>query len=345
MRFSLFAHMERTAPGQTHAALFAELEQLVQIAEAGGMHAAWIGEHHGMEFTIAPNPFINIAYLGARTSRIRLGTGTIIAPFWHPIRLAGEAALADLACQGRLDLGIARGAYQFEYDRLLPGLDAVGAGRRMRELVPLVRRLWDGDVAHEGEFFSFPATTSVPKPVQQRLPIWLAARDPNSHQFAVAQGCNLQVTPLASGDAEVESLMQRFTEACASHPDMPRPEIMLLMHGYVAEDAADAAQAARELARFYCYFDAWFQNRRPIENGFVAPLSEAEVAAHPVNTPERMARNLVIGTPGTIIDRLKGYERMGYDQFSLWIDSLMPFERKRASLERFIRDVMPAFAA
>jgi len=35
---------------------------------------------------------------------------------------------------------------------------------------------------------------------------------------------------------------------------------------------------------------------------------------------------------------------MGYDEFSIWIDSMMPFERKKASLERFIKDVMPAFA-
>ena len=108
--------------------LFDELEELVLMAEAAGFETAWIGEHHGMEFTIAPNPFIHLAYLGARTKTIRLGTGTVIAPFWHPIKLAGEAALTDVATGGRLDIGIARGAYSFEYERLLPGLDAMGRG-------------------------------------------------------------------------------------------------------------------------------------------------------------------------------------------------------------------------
>src|SRR3712207_3227457 len=117
MEFSLFAHMERFEPTRTHAELFDDLTELVRIAEAGGMAAAWIGEHHAMEFTIAPNPFINIAYLANETSRIRLGTGTIVAPFWHPIKLAGEAALTDVATRGRLDLGLARGAYSFEYER------------------------------------------------------------------------------------------------------------------------------------------------------------------------------------------------------------------------------------
>src|SRR5215471_21223700 len=120
MEFSLFVHMERSDEATPHAQLFADLEELVAIAEEGGFAAAWVGEHHGMEFTIAPNPFIHLAYLGARRRRIRLGTGTIIAPFWHPIKLAEEAALADIACGGRLDLGIARGAYSFEYERLSP---------------------------------------------------------------------------------------------------------------------------------------------------------------------------------------------------------------------------------
>jgi len=51
-------------------------------------------------------------------TRIRPGTGTVIAPFWHPVKLAGEAAITDLATVERLDLGIARGAYSFEYERL-----------------------------------------------------------------------------------------------------------------------------------------------------------------------------------------------------------------------------------
>jgi flavin-dependent trigonelline monooxygenase, oxygenase component len=344
MKFSLFVHMERLDAGQAHLELFDQLEELVLIAEAGGFETAWIGEHHAMEFTIAPNPFINIAYLGAKTSRIRLGTGTIIAPFWHPIKLAGEAALADVATGGRLDLGIARGAYSFEYERLMPGLDAVTAGQRMREMVPAIQKLWRGDYVHDGEYWSFPSTTTVPNPVQQPgPPIWLAARDPNSHDFAVANGCNVQVTPLASGDGEVASLMQRFSSACAAHADVARPQIMLLMHTYVGDGESDVALAARELSRYYCYFGAWFKNERPVQRGFIAPLSEAELAAQTNYAPELMRQNLVVGTPDAVVARLRAYADLGYDQYSLWIDSGMPFERKKRSLERFIADVMPAF--
>ncbi len=345
MKFSLFVHMERVSDAQDQRQLYDEMIALCQIADDAGMHAIWTGEHHGMNFTIAPNPLLNLVDLARRTCNVRLGTGTVIAPFWHPIRLAGEAAMADIIMDGRLDLGIARGAYGFEYERLLPGLDAWQAGARMRELVPAVRALWAGDYAHDGEYWKFPKTTSSPKPVQlDGPPIWVAARDPSSHDFAVANGCNVQVTPLHLGDEEVQSLMDRFNAACSAHPDIPRPKIMVLRHAYVAADEADAQQAADELHRFYCYFGAWFKNERPVTQGLIAPLSDAEIAAHPVYSPDLMRRNQIIGEAPEVIARLKTYETMGYDEFSFWIDSGMSFERKKASLLRLVQDVMPAFA-
>lgn len=344
MKFSLFVHMERNDRSKSYADLFRELTELVQISEAAGFEAAWIGEHHAMEFTIAPNPFINIAYLAAVTKKIRLGTGTIIAPFWHPLRLAGEAAMTDIATAGRLDLGIARGAYSFEYERMLPGLDALAAGQRMREMIPVIRKLWDGDCAHNGEFWKFPSSTSAPKPFQKPgPPIWVAARDPNSHAFAVSNGCNVQVTPLASGDAEVASLMDRFKKACADHSGMQRPKIMLLQHTFVADSQAEADHLARDLSSFYCHFGAWFQNKRPIREGFIEPLTDAEMAEMPNYAPGVIRKNLVIGQPDEVIQRIKGYEAMGYDQYSIWIDSGISHERKKRSLEILIRDVLPAF--
>ena len=345
MKFSLFVHMERISPDQTEAQLYAEMVALCEIADRGGMHAIWTGEHHGMSFTIAPNPLINLADIARRTKNVRLGTGTVIAPFWHPIRLAGEAAMVDIISGGRLDLGVARGAYGFEYERLLPGLDAMTAGARLREVVPAVQALWRGDYAHAGEYWQFPKTTSSPKPVQAGgVPIWVAARDPSSHDFAVANGCNVQVTPLHMGDAEVVSLMERFNAACAAHPEVPRPKIMVLRHAYVASDAADADLAAREINEFYCYFGAWFKNERAVEQGMIARLTPEEVAAHPFYSAEEMRKNQIIGEADEVIARLKGYEALGYDEFSFWIDTGMSFARKKASLERLIADVMPAFA-
>lgn len=345
MRFSLFVHMERVSPDQDQRKLYDDFIALAKIADAGGLHAVWTGEHHGMDFTIAPNPFLNLIDLARHTTNIRLGTGTIIAPFWHPIRLAGEAAMTDMITNGRLELGVARGAYSYEYERMRPGMDAWEAGLRMRELVPALQGLWAGDYAQEGEYHSFPSTSSSPKPVQQNgPPIWVAARDPNSHEFAVQNGCNVQVTPLWQGDGEITGLMETFNAACEKFPDTPRPEIMLLNHTYIAADAADAQQAAEEINRFYCYFGAWFKNERPVSQGLIERLSDAEIAAHPFYSAQAMLRDNVIATADDAIARLKTYQDLGYDEYSFWIDSGMSFERKKASLERFITDVMPAFA-
>ncbi len=344
MKFSLFAHLERISPNEPQERLYEEFVSLCELAEAGGMHAIWTGEHHGMDFTIAPNPFITIADLARRTSRIRLGTGTIVAPFWHPIKLAGEAAMTDIITGGRLDIGIARGAYSFEYERLMPGMDAWEAGSRLREIVPAVKKLWAGDYAHDGEFYHFPATTSAPRPVQQPgPPIWIAARDPNSHEFAVANECNVQVTPLWQGDEEIDSLMQRFNAACEKCGHAARPKIMLLQHAFVGASDGDLGQAAKDLSRFYCYFGAWFKNERPVSQGFIQPLSQSEMDAMTLYSPEAVRKNLNIGTPAEVIDRIRRYQDLGYDEYSFWIDSGMPFERKRASLRRFIDEVMPAF--
>lgn len=342
MKLSLFLHMERVSPDDAQETLYDEMMQLCEIADKGGLHAIWTGEHHGMNFTIAPNPFINLVDIASRTKNVRLGTGTVIAPFTHPIRLAGEAAMTDLITKGRLDLGIARGAYSYEYERLMPGLDAWQAGQRMRELIPAVQALWQGDYAHQGEYWSFPSTTSAPQP-KQAPPIWVAARDPNSHEFAVKNGCNVQVTPLHQGEEEITRLVTCFKAACREFaPEQPL-KIMLLQHGYIAEDEADAQQAAEELNRFYNYFGAWFKNERPVSQGLIQPLTEEEIAANGYYSVEGMRNNLAIGNADQVIAKLKNYEAMGYDQYALWLDSGMTFARKKASLERFIQQVLPAF--
>ncbi|EPC00852.1 monooxygenase [Litchfieldella anticariensis FP35 = DSM 16096] len=346
MQFSLFLHMERYHEHESHRQLFEELCELVKIAEAGGFRTAWIGEHHGMQFTSSPSPLAQLAYLAAKTERIRLGAGTFVAPFWDPIRLAGEAAMLDLISGGRLEFGIARGAYQYEFDRLADGMSAADGGQSLREMVPAMRGLWQGDYAHHGEVYRFPTTTSVPKPVQSPLPpMWIAARDPNSHDFAVKNGCNVMVTALMKGDEEVADLAHKFDTACANHPEVSRPELMLLRHTYVHEegDPDGWQRGAEAINRFYRYFLAWFKNDQQAVNGFFEPVTEESVADNPEFSLDSLHRNMMIGTPLELVERLKGYEAMGITEYSFWTDNTLSFEDKKRSLELFIRDVMPHF--
>jgi alkanesulfonate monooxygenase SsuD/methylene tetrahydromethanopterin reductase-like flavin-dependent oxidoreductase (luciferase family) len=231
----------------------------------------------------------------------------------------------------------------YEYERLQPGMDAWDAGQRMRETLPLVRQLWEGDCAHEGTYHSFPKSSSAPKPLQENgPPIWVAARDPNSHEFAIKNGFDVQVTPLWQGIEEITNLMETFKAARDAHANRDT-KIMLLHHTYVASNDTDTALAAQELSRFYNYFGAWFQNKRSVEQGLLQELTPDELAANKMMSPENMHRDLTIGTVQEVIDQIKRYEDLGFDEFAFWIDSGMSAERKRASLDRFINDVMPAF--
>ncbi|WP_261841929.1 LLM class flavin-dependent oxidoreductase [Aliamphritea ceti] len=343
MKFSLFSHMERVDESQSQQQLYDEFLSLCEMADQSDMTTIWTGEHHGMNFTIAPNPFLNLVDLAHRTKNVRLGTGTVVAPFWNPIKLAGEAAMTDILTDGRLEVGIARGAYSFEYERMVEGgIDAWGAGERLREIIPAIRGLWAGDYSHEGKHYNFPKTTSSPKPTtEQGPPLWVAARDINSHEFAVSNDCNVQVTPLWQGLEEVEGLIEKFNSACQTYDK--RPKIMILQHTYIGKTEDELAKAAAKLNEFYCYFGAWFKNERPINQGLIQQLTQDEIAAHPFYSAEKIRKDLMIGTSQQIIDRLKHYEDLGYDEFSYWTDSGMSRTEKETSLARFIDEVMPAF--
>ena len=344
MKFSLFVHMMRNDESVSHQELLSQLTELVEMAEDGGFEIAWIGEHHAMEFTIAPNPFICISYLADKTSKIRLGTGTIVAPFWHPIKLAGEAGLTDIITNGRLELGIARGAYQFEFDRLSSGMKGEEGGAYMREIVTAIKGLWGKDYAHDGNLWKFPATTPTPSPLQQPFPpISLAVRDIDSHKFAVENGCNVMVTPLWHGDDEIESLMNKFNTAVEEIKPHQKPKITLLNHSHICATKEQVATDAKRLSHFYATFCEWFKNERAVNGGFLQPIQEDELKNYPFLSPEIMQKNLLIDTPDGAINRLKKYEKMGYDEYSFWIDNGMSHQQKKESLSLFIKEVMPEF--
>lgn len=346
MRFSLFIHMERyddTVSEQEH---WNNLVELVLMAEAGGFGTVWIGEHHSMEYTASPSPIPQLAYIAAKTSKIRLGAGTIIAPFWNPIRAAGEIALLDVISGGRAELGVARGAYQFEFDRLMGGMPATDGGKAMNEIVATVNHLWDGDFAFEGDVYTFPTSTSVPKPVQKNPPVWVAARSPESHDFAVATGANVMVTPLMKGDEEVDDLVRKYETAIAAHPEITRrPEIMVLRHTYVhSPDDPEAWRiGAAGVNTFYRTFGAWFGNRKTPVNGFLDPTPEEVFADRPEFSLDSLHRTAMIGTPEEIVERLRHYEELGVTEYSFWNDNSLSHDEKKRSLALFIDQVVPAF--
>lgn len=343
MNFSLLVNMERFAADKPYRELFEELVELVQLAEEGGFDTVWFGEHHTIEFTISPNPLLLISHLAAVTSRIRLGTAILTAPYWHPIRLAGEAAMTDIITQGRLELGIARGAYQYEFDRMA-GISQAEGAKYMNELVPAIQGLWAGDYSHDGECYSFPAATSVPKPLQQpHPPLWIAARGRPTHEFAVANGCNVMGTPLSKPDDEVRELAERFAGVCAENSQVPRPQLMIARQTVVLEDAADWRRPVNAFIEHGRHFENLFRNTGEVRNGFPEPARLEDVESRDDYDPETIHRNQMIGTPEEVIPRIRQYGEWGVDQYCFHADNGLPHADKMRSLELFIREVMPAF--
>ncbi|EMV9186410.1 LLM class flavin-dependent oxidoreductase, partial [Escherichia coli] len=203
-----------------------------------------------------------------------------------------------------------------------------------------------GDVAHDGEIWKFPTSTSSPRPLQKPTPpMWIAARDPDSHNFAVANGCNVMVTPLMKGDEEVVDLKNKFEAALANNPDVPRPQLMVLRHTHVhtADDPDGWKVGAEAISRFYRTFDAWFGNKQTPVNGLLPPSPEEKFKERPEFELENIRKNTMIGTPEEIIARIRHYQELGVDEFSFWADNSLPYAQKKKSLELFIQHVVPAF--
>ena len=345
MKFHLAINMERMTPTIDMREVERHTLEMVQMADEGGFEIAWSAEHHALEMTIAPNPFQILTWWAAHTSHIRLGTAVVVAPYWHPINVAGEAALLDLYSGGRLEFGIGSGAYQREFDRMYPGLKQSEGYRYLQEMLPVVKALWQGDCEHEGEFWSFPIATSVPKPLQKpHPPIWVAARAPVTYDYAVKNGCNILSWPLTRPMSEVEVYKQRLDTALAENPGKPRPIFAAMRHTAVYDHKDEwevpVNAAIHQLGRF----ENLFKNLGDVENGFAAGVELADLANRDEYNPKMLHENLMFGTPDEIIRKLRLYEDLDVDHFTYYASLGLGQKEQKRSLELFIKEVMPAFA-
>jgi alkanesulfonate monooxygenase SsuD/methylene tetrahydromethanopterin reductase-like flavin-dependent oxidoreductase (luciferase family) len=164
MNFDL-RHPRQFAP--SGAEIYTHALEMCAWADAHGFRRIGVPEHHQNEDGYIPCPLLFAAAVGARTSRIRVRTGIVIAPLYDPLRLAEEVAVADLCLRGRLELGIGLGVLRTDYEAF--GVDFARRGQMMEELIPFLRRAWSGEpLEHRG------VTVRVtPRPVQDPMPIYL----------------------------------------------------------------------------------------------------------------------------------------------------------------------------
>lgn len=116
-------------------------------------------------------PVAALAAAAAATSRLRIGALTFCNDYFHPVRLAQEAATLDLLSDGRLEFGIGAGWMRADYDRSgIPFDSAAVRIERMGEAIAVIKRLWaDGPCSFEGTHYRV-ALDGRPKPVQRPRP-------------------------------------------------------------------------------------------------------------------------------------------------------------------------------
>src|SRR5688500_6138368 len=115
MRFGFFdqlpcsgAHSER----ERYHDLIAQIE----LGDELGFDTVWLGElHFSRAFSILADPLMVLAAAAQRTTRIRLGTAVTLLPLHNPVKLAEEAAVADILSNGRLEFGVGRGTAPIHY--------------------------------------------------------------------------------------------------------------------------------------------------------------------------------------------------------------------------------------
>ncbi|NQZ97551.1 MAG: LLM class F420-dependent oxidoreductase [Myxococcales bacterium] len=175
------------------------IERLATTAEAVGFESLWTGEHvvlidpQQAPSPVPPHsPFLDtiatLAFVAAKTEKIKIGSGIILLAQRDPIVLAKELAGIDVLSKGRLLFGLGVGYVEGEFEAL--GIPYAERGPRVTEHIEVIRTLWTQDQpAFDGQFTSFSGIQSRPLPVQKpHPPIHVGGMSPPALRRAVAQG-------------------------------------------------------------------------------------------------------------------------------------------------------------
>jgi alkanesulfonate monooxygenase SsuD/methylene tetrahydromethanopterin reductase-like flavin-dependent oxidoreductase (luciferase family) len=262
-----------------------------------------------------------LAYLAARTRKIRLGTAVVVLPWHNPVLIAEQVATLDLLTGGRVDFGVGKGYRKTEFDGFC--IPMAEATERFDEAMEIIRKAWtaEGRFSHHGKRWHYENIVVEPEPLQRpHPPLWLAAGSHDSIRRAAREGYNLLLDQLA----QVDQIVQRiaiFREECERAGRSYDPAMVATARPLqMIHHDGERAQAYETRKRVLATIGDLARDKLPdrIEDD-TAPL---------------------LGTPEEVIARLKELEAGGATNILL-VDP----NASVANLRAFAREVMPAFGS
>jgi alkanesulfonate monooxygenase SsuD/methylene tetrahydromethanopterin reductase-like flavin-dependent oxidoreductase (luciferase family) len=341
----------------------AENTEKAILADRLGYEELWVGQHFSATSEPIASPLIFLAGLLSQTQQIKLGTGVINLPNFHPAVVAAEVAQFDHMARGRLLFGVGPGGLGSDFE-LFNNEDGAIRNERMLESLDAILKIWSSDppYAHAGKHWQFQISRNVmpdlgigsmPKPYQKpHPPLSVAAMSPASAGIsaAAARGWSVIsanfITP-----AHVRSHWLKWVEGCERCGRDPKQRVggwSVARNIFVADSDAEAEdQMFADGSSHLLYFQhlVTLLTRR----GYVSIMKEDPQIPDSAFTPRMALRSMGIwGSVKTVIEKLVAFrEQTG--PFGTLLTCAVDWsgrnaERERRSMRLLAEKVLPAFA-
>ena len=282
------------------------LDQSV-LAEQLGYVAVSIPEHHLVNVLMMPSPLQMAVKISTLTNKIRLSTSVAVLPIHDMRTFAGDVSTADILTEGRLELGVARGAFAWELDRLGSPIES-SKEKFIESLAVLELLLSKENVSFKGKYYNFEPITIMPRPISDPVPMMIAAMDVNSIRDAASKGYHVQSTVLSGTKKLLLERVNAFKEG--QHEVGEKGKLLRLSMqrmAFAAKDEQDAKEKNLMAYEYYKRFDNMFTGPGKINKGLIEPLPRSQ-------TLEEMTENLIICPVHEMIDKLSVYAESGINE-------------------------------
>lgn len=238
----LFTGQLPKATTRTFHQEYGDATDLAVLIEEVGLDSAWVSEHHFAEDGYLPSLLPLLAAFAARTQRIELGTGVVLAPFHNPIRLAEDYAVVDQISGGRLICGLGIGWRDEEFRAF--GIEQTSRVRRLIEVAKVLRLAWNEErFDFSGKHYAYEQVSVTPKPARVP-PIFIGGFADGAIRRAGRIGDGY-ISSRADVDRVAEAFEMAAKEREAAGKQGP-PMVGMLINAFVTDDPEGSWPAVRD---------------------------------------------------------------------------------------------------